>query len=97
MSDRTVASSRAPRLGINVIRLTRTYTGVGRYLEALLRVWAAAGTPFSSVTLYASTDIRSTCRADILDAFASKRLGRLGSDPVWEYRELRKVASAEAK
>ena len=40
------------RLGVNVVRLTRPYTGVGRYVDCLLREWAGMTLPFQEVVLY---------------------------------------------
>ena len=40
-------------LGVNVVRLTRQFTGVGRYIECVLAEWSRMDLPFDEVILYA--------------------------------------------
>ncbi len=72
------------KLGINVVRLTRPFTGVGRYVECLLRHWARRGTPFDEVILYAPKPIRTDLAQVPLEPFTVRLVGRPCSDPLWE-------------
>ncbi len=80
------------RLGINVVRLTRPFTGVGRYIECLLRRWARRGTPFDEVVLYAPAPIRSDLAQFPLESYSVRVTASAAPDPIWEWRSLRQAA-----
>lgn len=79
-------------LGINAVRLTRNFTGVGRYLECLLRHWADNGTAFRRVILYVPKSIREDLVTFPIDAFEVRELPFSGPDPLWERRRLNAAA-----
>ena len=89
---RWILESMSVKLGINVVRLTRQFTGVGRYLECLLRHWAEHGAPFDEVILYAPQRLRADLVEFPLEAFTVRLVGQQGPDPVWEWRSLRHAA-----
>ena len=78
------------RLGINVVRLTRPFTGVGRYIECLLREWAEMELPFDEVVLYAHSPLQPA--AFPADRFRVVRDGPALPDPLWEAWTLRRHA-----
>lgn len=81
----------AMKLGINVVRLTRPFTGVGRYIECLLNEWASMSLPFEEVVLYSPAPIRTDLALFPSEAFRTEIIGRPLPDPVWESLYLRKV------
>ena len=83
------------KLGVNAVRLTRPFTGVGRYLECVLREWAKAGTPFDEVILYAPSGVRRDLVELPLEGYRVKIVGSPGPDPFWEWRSLRLAARRE--
>lgn len=79
-------------LGVNVIRLTRKFTGVGRYLECVLREWSGMELPFERVLLYTHTLLRQEHVAFPLERFEQRVIGRVVPDPLWEAVWLRQAA-----
>jgi glycosyltransferase involved in cell wall biosynthesis len=77
------------RLGINVVRLTRPFTGVGRYLDRLLAEWAALPLPFDEVVLYTPSPLEAGRVHFPLDRFPTEVIPGRGPDPLWEWRALR--------
>jgi len=77
------------KLGINIIRLSRKFTGVGRYIECLLNEWSQMDVPFDEIILYTHSDIQQDNVIFPLDAFTIKKVGQPAPDPVWEWRSLR--------
>lgn len=75
-------------LGVNAVRLTRPFTGVGRYLECLLDEWSRMPLPFARVVLYAPAPIDPGRVLFPLAAFEQEIGGPGGPDPVWEARFL---------
>lgn len=73
------------RLGINVVRLIRPFTGVGRYLECLLREWSRMALPFDEVVLYAHSPIDPARVAFPLDGYRLEIAGPRAPDPLWEW------------
>jgi len=72
------------RLVVNAVRLTRPFTGVGRYLLALLREWSALDLPFEEVTLVAPGPLHEN------GVFPAERYrlvlgGPAWPDPFWEW------------
>lgn len=78
----------AIRLGINAVRLTRPFTGVGRALECVLDEWSRMDLPFERVTLYAPTQIDPARVVFPLDRYHCVVGGPRGPDPWWEARFL---------
>jgi glycosyltransferase involved in cell wall biosynthesis len=81
------------RLGVNVVRLTRPFTGVGRFIECLLAEWSTMSLPFERITLYAPLPLEAHRLAFPLDRFELRVGGPHGPDPFWEARFLRSKAS----
>ena len=77
------------KLGINIIRLSRKFTGVGRYIECLLNEWSQMDLPFDEVILFTHTDIQQSNVLFPLDAFTIKLVGKPMPDPLWEWKYLR--------
>jgi glycosyltransferase involved in cell wall biosynthesis len=77
------------RLGINVVRLTRPFTGVGRYIECLLREWSHGDLPFGEIVLYAPAPIDSGKVAFPVGAYRLEVSGPHVPDPLWEWWTLR--------
>ncbi len=77
------------KLGINIIRLSRKFTGVGRYIECLLNEWAQMEIPFDEIILYSHSKIQQDNVLFPLDAFTLKLVGKPMPDPIWEWRYLR--------
>ncbi len=77
------------KLGINIIRLSRKFTGVGRYIECLLNEWSQMDVPYDEIILYTHTDIEQANVIFPLDAFTIKKIGQPAADPLWEWRSLR--------
>lgn len=73
------------RLGVNAVRLTRRFTGVGRYLENLLREWSAMALPFAEVVLYSPVPLEAARFGFPLDRYRVELLGRPLPDPLWEW------------
>jgi glycosyltransferase involved in cell wall biosynthesis len=78
------------RLGVNAIRLTRQFTGVGRYIECVLSEWSQMDLPFDEIVLYAHSPIDQTKVIFPLDRFRMEIVGSKAPDPVWEWRFLPK-------
>lgn len=78
------------RLGVNVVRLTRKFTGVGRYIECLLREWSEMELPFDEVVLYAHSPLQPA--AFPMERFRLEIAGPVLSDPLWEAWTLRRRA-----
>jgi glycosyltransferase involved in cell wall biosynthesis len=81
------------RLGVNVVRLTRPFTGVGRFIECLLAEWSTMSLPFERIILYAPAPLEAHRLAFPLDRFELRVGGPHGPDPLWEARFLRSRAS----
>lgn len=77
------------KLGVNVIRLTRPFTGVGRYIECVLKEWSQMETPFEEIILYAHSPIRQEQVVFPLDRFRIEIVGPRVPDPIWEWKSLR--------
>jgi len=73
------------RLGVNVVRLTRNYTGVGRYIDCLLREWSRVKLPFEEVVLYTHSPLSDQRVSFPLDRFRVVVTGPRVPDPVWEW------------
>ena len=80
------------RQGVNVVRLTRPFTGVGRYVECLLREWAHMDLPFDDIVLFAPARIREDLAAIPLNRFRVEVVGPKLPDPVWEWSSLRRAS-----
>lgn len=78
----------AMRLGINAVRLTRPFTGVGRALECILDEWSRMDLPFERVTLFAPRRIDPGGVIFPLGRFELQVGGPRGPDPYWEARFL---------
>ncbi|MBW8041923.1 MAG: glycosyltransferase family 4 protein [Planctomycetes bacterium] len=57
------------KLGVNIIRLTRLFTGVGRYIECILKEWSQMRIPFEEVILYVYSPIKQEQVVFPLDRF----------------------------
>ena len=77
------------RVGINVVRLARPFTGVGRYLDRLLVEWSRMPLPFDDVVLFAPRPLDPALVHFPLDRFPLEVIGGAGPDPFWEWRALR--------
>ena len=77
------------KLGINIIRLSRNFTGVGRYIECLLNEWSKITHPFDEIVLYSHSNIEQDKVLFPLDAFTLKIVGKPLPDPIWEWCNLR--------
>ena len=77
------------RVGIDVVRLTRPFTGVGRYLDRLLVEWSRMPLPFDDVVLYTPAPLEPARVHFPLDRFAIEVIPGRGPDPLWEWRALR--------
>lgn len=80
------------KLGVNVVRLTRPFTGVGRYVECLLREWSAMEWPFDEIVLYAPAPIREDLALVSLARFRVKTIASKLPDPIWEWASLKRAA-----
>lgn len=80
-------------LGFNAIRLTRKFTGVGRYMECLLKAWSEVALPFDRVTLFTHTPLEQERLAFPLDRYETRIIGKVQPDPVWEATALGPVMS----
>jgi glycosyltransferase involved in cell wall biosynthesis len=78
------------RVGINAVRLTRPFTGVGRYLDRLLAEWSRMPLPFDDVVLFAPRPLDPALVHFPLDRFPLEVIGGGGPDPFWEWRALRR-------
>ena len=81
-------------LGVNVIRLTRQFTGVGRYVECILKEWSEMDVPFEKITLYTHTPLAQERLAFPLEKYNVEVIGRELPDPLWEWRFLRVQAQS---
>ena len=81
------------KLGVNVIRLTRQFTGVGRYIECVLREWSQMEVPFEKIILYAHSPIKQERVVFPLDHFQCEIFGPKLPDPFWEWKALKKRAN----
>ena len=77
------------KLGFNAVRLTRPFTGVGRFAECVLAEWSRMTLPFEKVILYSPVPIDPARVVFPLDAFETRVGGPAGPDPVWESSFLR--------
>ncbi|HKF45150.1 MAG TPA: glycosyltransferase family 1 protein [Thermoanaerobaculia bacterium] len=77
------------RLGFNAVRLTRPFTGVGRFAECVLDEWSRMTLPFEKVILYSPVPIDPARVVFPLEAFETRIGGSAGPDPVWESTWLR--------
>lgn len=80
------------KLGVNIIRLTRQFTGVGRYIECVLKEWSQMTVPFEKIVLYAHSPINQDRVVFPLDRFQCEVFGPKFPDPLWEWSALRKKA-----
>lgn len=76
------------KLGINIVRLSRLFTGVGRYLECLLNEWTQMELPFDEVILYTPSQIKQEHVIFPLDRFKIEIIGPHLPDPLWEWISL---------
>jgi len=76
-------------LGVNAVRLTRPFTGVGRYMECVLKEWSEMDVPFEQITLYTHTLLEQERLTFPLKRYNVKVIGRKLPDPLWEWRFLR--------
>jgi len=79
------------KLGVNVVRLTRNFTGVGRYIECVLLEWSRMDHPFEEIVLYSHSPIDQSRVIFPIDKFKFEVIGSKASDPVWEWRTLPKI------
>ncbi len=80
-------------LGVNIIRLTRAFTGVGRYIECVLKEWSQMDIPFEKVILYTHTPIKQEQVVFPLDRFKIVVDGPKIPDPLWEWTSLKTKAN----
>ena len=73
------------RLDVNVVRLTRPFTGVGRYLLSLLREWSGMTLPFDEVVLHAPVALHPSAAAFPEERHRLEVRGPRGPDPLWEW------------
>ncbi|MEM7542934.1 MAG: glycosyltransferase family 1 protein [Pseudomonadota bacterium] len=71
-------------LGINVVRLTRTFTGVGRYIESILKEWSRVDVPFDRITLFTNKALEQERLDFPVDQYTQKIIGPQIPDPLWE-------------
>ena len=83
------------KLGFNAVRLTRPFTGVGRFAECVLAEWSRTTLPFEKVILYSPIPIDPARVVFPLEAFETRVGGPAGPDPVWENGYLRGRAAGE--
>lgn len=76
-------------LGLNAVRFTRPFTGVGRYMECVLKEWSEMKVPFERITLYTHTPLVQERLAFPLERYHVGVIGRELPDPIWEWRYLR--------
>ena len=76
------------RLGVNAVRLTLPFTGVGRYLDNLLREWSAMTLPFDDVVLYAPARLDPSRVTFPAARYRVEICGRPLPDPIWEWWSL---------
>ena len=77
-------------LGINAIRFTRPFTGVGRYMECVLKEWSEMDLPFEKITLFTHTPLEQKRLAFPLERYDVEVIGRELPDPIWEWQSLRR-------
>lgn len=80
------------KLGVNIIRLTRPFTGVGRYIECVLKEWGQMEIPFDKIILYAHSPIKQEQVVFPLNQFKIEIAGPKLPDPLWEWKTLRPKA-----
>lgn len=80
------------RLGVNTVRLTRPFTGVGRYIECVLDEWSRMDHPFDEIVLYTHSPLDPARVVFPLDAYRVEVAGREAPDPIWEWRTLPRLA-----
>ncbi|MEE8585286.1 MAG: glycosyltransferase family 1 protein, partial [Acidobacteriota bacterium] len=73
------------------MRLTRPFTGVGRYIECLLNEWAAWDVPFQEIVLYAHSALRQDLAVFPLQRYKLRLVGRKLPDPLWEWTALKRA------
>lgn len=71
-------------LGVNAVRLTRPFTGIGRTLECVLDEWSRMALPFERVTLYSPSPIDPRRVIFPLERFERVVGGPKAPDPCWE-------------
>ncbi len=76
-------------LGVNAIRFTRKFTGVGRYMECVLKEWSQMDLPFDRITLFTHTPLRQEVLSFPLERYEVKVIGKKLPDPLWEWSSLR--------
>ncbi|MBW8041927.1 MAG: glycosyltransferase family 4 protein [Planctomycetes bacterium] len=81
------------KLGVNIIRLTRLFTGVGRYIECILKEWSQMKIPFEEIILYTHSPIKQEQVVFPLDRFKIVIDGSKVPDPLWEWNTLRRKSS----
>ena len=79
-------------LGVNAVRFTRKFTGVGRYIECVLKEWSKMEIPFDKITLYTPSPLSQDNVLFPLDKFNVEVIGSPMPDPLWETLALRKVS-----
>src|SRR5215831_7175438 len=77
------------RLGVNAIRLTRKFTGVGRYIECVLKEWSLMNIPFEKIILYTHTPLKQDELLFPLERYDIEIIGKKLPDPLWEWSSLR--------
>jgi hypothetical protein len=81
------------KLGVNVVRLTREFTGVGRYIECLLSEWATMEIPFTEVVLYAPRSLRNDLAVFPPGRYRIETIDSVLPDPLWERSHLGRAAA----
>jgi glycosyltransferase involved in cell wall biosynthesis len=76
------------RLGVNVVRLTRQFTGVGRFIECILKEWSEMELPFDQVTLFSPSPLLQERVVFPIGRFNQVVGGPRAPDPFWEARFL---------
>lgn len=76
-----------------MIRLIRPFTGVGRYIECVLKEWSQMEVPFEKIILYAHSPLKQENVVFPLDRFQLEIVGTRIPDPLWEWKSLRPKAN----
>lgn len=77
------------RLDVNAVRLTRPFTGVGRYLESVLAEWQRSAPRFEEIALWSPRPLNGADLCFSPGHFRQIVGGPPGPDPWWENRFLR--------
>lgn len=80
------------RLGVNAVRLTRPFTGVGRYIECVLDEWSRMDHGCAEIVLYCPAPIDPDSVVFPVERFTTRVVGSEVPDPLWEWRWLRRAA-----